>query len=74
MTHKKKAGPRTATGKIRSSRNSQTHGLYAAELAISKSDMPDFANLRCELEGALKPRTALKRLVFAGSFLPARGA
>ena len=61
---KKSTGPRTAKGKSRFRRKPTKHGLFSRELAIAKSEIPEFADLRSGLRAKLKPNTAIKLLVF----------
>ena len=60
----KKGGPRTATGKARSSLNSRKHCLFAAELQISNLEMPEFLRMKSGLQRGLKPNSAVKLFVF----------
>jgi hypothetical protein len=48
-------GPRTATGKAASSRNSLRHGLLARETCLPDEDPREFARLREQLFAALDP-------------------
>ena len=55
----KYSGPKTPRGKRHSSRNARKHGLYSTELFISEADMPEFEEMRSDLEARLKPTESL---------------
>jgi hypothetical protein len=61
---RKRGGPKTFSGKLRSSRNSRIHGFFACEFSFSGTDEAEFTKLRMELRGKLKPDDALLDLVF----------
>jgi hypothetical protein len=60
----KSTGPKTPDGKSRSSRNSRTHGFFAKELRLSKTDVPEFDALRSAFQAARKPSTAIQLFLF----------
>jgi hypothetical protein len=59
----KSTGPRTAAGKVASSRNGLRHGLAARAAVIPGEDPADFERFRAELREALAPRNGLEQVL-----------
>jgi hypothetical protein len=57
-------GPKTPSGKKRSSRNSFRHGLFSSEFSFSAADEAKFSKLCAGLREVLKPKNALRELIF----------
>jgi hypothetical protein len=57
-------GPRTREGKLRSSRNSRTHGLLSRELHLSAEEKQEFDRLRSQLGQDLAPEGGVLEVVF----------
>ena len=61
---KKSKGPRTATGKLSSSRNAMTHGFFAQDLVLNDEEKTKFEKLRHALHAQLSPETAMQDVAF----------
>jgi hypothetical protein len=57
-------GPRTASGKARSSQNARKHGLTAAQLVIAAEDRDEFDEFLAELQSEIRPQGALQQVLF----------
>lgn len=57
---KKSTGPRTPAGKLRSSKNAITHGIFAADPIVAGDDPEDFRQHRITLMRGLNPRDVLE--------------
>ena len=57
---KRSTGPRTQSGKARSSLNARKHGLTGKNIVIGDEDPKEFDALRVSLEHDLQPSTALE--------------
>jgi hypothetical protein len=62
---KKSPGPRTATGKLKASRNALTHRFFARELILNDDEKRQLEISRRRLESELAPRTELQHIAFA---------
>jgi hypothetical protein len=62
---KKSPGPRTATGKLKASRNALTHRFFARELILNDDEKRQLETSRRRLESELAPRTELQHFTFA---------
>src|SRR6516165_5221379 len=58
ITAKRSTGPRTTSGKARSSLNARKHGLTGKNIVIGDEDPKEFDALRAALEHDLQPSTA----------------
>jgi hypothetical protein len=59
-----KLGPKSAMGKLRSSRNSRVHGLLSRELMFTGDDEARFLAMRNRLRKELAPDSAMEELLF----------
>ena len=57
---RRSTGPRTATGKAKSSQNALKHGLRAQATVLPDENLDDFEFLVSELETQFQPQTALE--------------
>jgi hypothetical protein len=57
-------GPRTASGKSRSSQNARTHGLTGSQPTVAPNQQSEFAALAADLEQELAPAGALEQILF----------
>jgi hypothetical protein len=64
MSISRRGGPRTATGRLRASRNARKDGLLAAEFVFSTDERSQYDDLRHELSTELKPNTPVLALLF----------
>ena len=60
MNAKRSTGPKTPSGKARSSMNARKHGLTGKNIVIGDEDAKEFDALRAALEQDLQPGTALE--------------
>src|SRR6266481_198867 len=60
---KASTGPKTAAGRVKSSRNSLKHGLTASQVTLDDEDPAEFAAYHQGLCEALKPVGALEELL-----------
>jgi hypothetical protein len=58
---RKSTGPKTLSGKVRSSMNACKHGLTARTVVIGKEDPVEFDALRQALEEEFEPRSMMER-------------
>ena len=56
---KRSTGPRTRSGKGRSSMNAVSHGLTAKNIVVSDEDPDEFERLRADLQADFQPSTRL---------------
>jgi hypothetical protein len=63
-TTRSSTGPRTREGKLRASRNSRTHGLFASELYFSAEEEEEFDRLKSKLRKDLAPEGGVLETVF----------
>lgn len=59
----KAAGPRTAAGKARSSRNALKHGLSSEDVVMEGEDPAEFIALRRQLRRAIRPANELEEML-----------
>ena len=60
LNAQRSTGPRTLDGKSSSSGNATRHGLLSTRLFLDDEDPDEFANLLCDLQGALAPVGAME--------------
>src|SRR5579863_9783348 len=61
---KKSAGPRTAAGKLKASRNAITHGFFTRELVLNDEETRELETLCRNLQPQLSPKTVMQRIGF----------
>ena len=60
LNAKRSTGPKTPSGKARSSMNARKHGLTGKSIVIGDEDPKEFDAFRAALEHDLQPSTALE--------------
>src|SRR5216684_9254851 len=58
MSNNGKSGPKTANGKMRSSRNARRHGLFSAAFSLSPAEEEEYKKLTSDFREELKPDTS----------------
>jgi hypothetical protein len=60
----RKAGPKTTLGKLRASRNSRKHGIFARKFDLGPDEKMESNELRHGLQAGLKPTSPLLEILF----------